>query len=309
MNTQQLKIILTVAETASISRAARELYLSQPTVSNSIMTVENEVGFQIFERTNRGISVTDRGRQMLRHASVVAEQMEAIGRIAEEEIVRRFRLIAPSSLRIERAFARFCRRYCRSEKLQFSMYAEGIGEAVDSLYQGKADMAIAFCPIGTVETLSGQMRQKDVLYTYLGRQPFVITAAKDHPMNQEELTPETLSKYTCIRYRNSIKVESFIPETMRVAIGTDRVIRVESRELRMKLASQGIGFLAGTPIDPAELEQYGLISRPAYGLSGEMGYMVPKARQREPLVKEFLQLLLEELRTIDGFQENAELKV
>lgn len=55
MNAQQLKIILTVAENASISRAARELYLSQPTTSNSIMTVEHEVGFRIFERTNRGV--------------------------------------------------------------------------------------------------------------------------------------------------------------------------------------------------------------------------------------------------------------
>lgn len=309
MNTQQIKIIITVAETASISKAARMLYLSQPTVSNSIMTVENEVGFQIFERTNRGISVTDKGRQLLRHAAIIAEQMESIGRIAEEEVSRRFRLIAPSSLKIENAFGRFCKRYCHSQRLQFSIHAEGISEAVDSLYQGKADMAIAFCPLGTVETLAEKMGQKDVLYTYLGRQPFMITAAKDHPMNEELLTPDILGKYPCIRYRNSIKMESFIPESMRITIGTERVIRVDSRELRMKLASQGIGFLAGTPIDSEELEKYGLVSRPANGLGGEMGYMVPKTKRSDPLVREFLQLLMEELRSIEGFQENVELRI
>lgn len=88
-------------------------------------------------------------------------------------------------------------------------------------------MSIAFFPLGTVETFSGQMRQKDVLYTYLGRQPFMITAAKAHPLAKEKLAPESLRNYPCIRYLNSIKLESFIPETMRLAIGTGRVIRVE----------------------------------------------------------------------------------
>lgn len=140
-------------------------------------------------------------------------------------------------------------------------------------------------------------------------QLFMITAAKAHPLAKEKLASESLRNYPCIRHLNSIKIERFIYETMRLAIGTGRVIRVESRELRMKLASPGTGFLEGTPIDPAELERFGLISRPANGLSGKIGYMTPKSRQKELLVKEFLQILLDKLRTIEGFQENEDLKI
>lgn len=55
MTLQQIKYIITVADEASISKAAIKLYVSQPRLSNAIHEVEDELGFKIFDRSSRGL--------------------------------------------------------------------------------------------------------------------------------------------------------------------------------------------------------------------------------------------------------------
>ena len=61
MTLQQLKYILTIAKYESINEAAKQLFISQPTLSHAIKELENEIGFSIFQRSNKGIIVTPQG--------------------------------------------------------------------------------------------------------------------------------------------------------------------------------------------------------------------------------------------------------
>ena len=61
MTLQQIKYIIAVADEASISKAANKLYVSQPRISNAIHDMESELGFEIFERSSRGVTVTPKG--------------------------------------------------------------------------------------------------------------------------------------------------------------------------------------------------------------------------------------------------------
>ena len=58
MNTDQLKGVIAIEEEGSVSRAAKRLFISQSSLSNSLAVLEREVGFQIFERSNLGMRVT-----------------------------------------------------------------------------------------------------------------------------------------------------------------------------------------------------------------------------------------------------------
>ena len=64
MNINQLKYVLEVAGSASMREASTKLYVSQPALSASIRELEEELGILIFERTNKGISLTDEGRDL-----------------------------------------------------------------------------------------------------------------------------------------------------------------------------------------------------------------------------------------------------
>ena len=68
MDYNLLKYIIIVDKHQSISKAADELYLTQPNISKAIQTVEKEIGFQIFTRTSRGVTTTQEGKEFVKKA-------------------------------------------------------------------------------------------------------------------------------------------------------------------------------------------------------------------------------------------------
>ena len=57
----QLKYILTIAETKSLNKAAEQLYVSQPSLTNALKELEKEIGITIFFRSGRGVTLTNDG--------------------------------------------------------------------------------------------------------------------------------------------------------------------------------------------------------------------------------------------------------
>ncbi|MGL4731872.1 MAG: LysR family transcriptional regulator [Clostridium sp.] len=58
MNSDQLRYVVEIAEKGSINKAAESLFISQPNLSNIIKDLENEINIKIFNRNNRGITLT-----------------------------------------------------------------------------------------------------------------------------------------------------------------------------------------------------------------------------------------------------------
>jgi LysR family nitrogen assimilation transcriptional regulator len=88
MDTAHLKAFLRIAETGSISRAAQSLGIAQPSLSQQLLRLEDEIGFSLFERIARGVILTEAGRIFLeraRHILHVTEQAVADARQLREE--------------------------------------------------------------------------------------------------------------------------------------------------------------------------------------------------------------------------------
>ena len=74
MTLQQLRYVITVAQKGTISEAAKELFISQPSLTNAIRELEKEMNITIFNRTNKGVAVSTEGEQFLGYARQVLEQ-------------------------------------------------------------------------------------------------------------------------------------------------------------------------------------------------------------------------------------------
>ena len=74
MTLQQLKYVTTIANIGSISEAAKRLFVSQPSLTKAIKELEKEMGITIFDRTNKGITVSKEGERFLGYARQVLEQ-------------------------------------------------------------------------------------------------------------------------------------------------------------------------------------------------------------------------------------------
>ena len=78
MTLQQLKYVIAVADSNSMSEAAKNLFISQPSLSNAIKELEKELAITIFTRSNKGIIITAEGNEFLGYARQVVEQMELL---------------------------------------------------------------------------------------------------------------------------------------------------------------------------------------------------------------------------------------
>ena len=78
MELYQIRYFLKVAETEHMTRAARELNLSEPTLSRTIRQLEEELETKLFERRGRSIVLTESGSILMSRASEVLKQMEAL---------------------------------------------------------------------------------------------------------------------------------------------------------------------------------------------------------------------------------------
>ena len=82
MNLRDLKYLITVAETCHFGKAAERCFVSQPTLSGQIKKLEEELGVTLFERTNRSVSVTPIGEEIVNHSKLIMEQADAIHQLA-----------------------------------------------------------------------------------------------------------------------------------------------------------------------------------------------------------------------------------
>ena len=74
MTLQQLKYVVAVADTRNITEAARRVFISQPSLTAAIQDLENEMNLVIFNRTNKGVTITNEGDEFLSYARQVLEQ-------------------------------------------------------------------------------------------------------------------------------------------------------------------------------------------------------------------------------------------
>lgn len=84
MNISFLEYIIEISNCGSINKASQNLFLSQPNLSNIVKSIEEEIGFKIFKRFNRGITLTEEGARFIVHAKNIVAEMELIKNIPLE---------------------------------------------------------------------------------------------------------------------------------------------------------------------------------------------------------------------------------
>lgn len=99
---RHLRVVVTVADTGSVSAAARVLGISQPSLSNQLRRIEESLGGDLFERSSRGVQPTERGATVLRRARTILAEVEriavAFGRARAPERLRVRTFILPFEL-------------------------------------------------------------------------------------------------------------------------------------------------------------------------------------------------------------------
>ena len=188
MNIKQAYYIKTIAECGSITAAAKKLYVSQPSLSQMLRHVEEELGVELFERSVTPFYLTYAGEKYLHAARIMleaSEQLQSEIREIRQEHSGRLRLGISVSRGLQvlpYVIPRFCAEY-PNVKLEL---VESGSDTLDALIQeGKIDLALA-----AIESIS-----PDMTYELIERETIGILAGKDSKIAQRFAsgTPVTIA--------------------------------------------------------------------------------------------------------------------
>ncbi|MBQ8400767.1 MAG: LysR family transcriptional regulator, partial [Clostridia bacterium] len=76
MTLQQLHYVIVISETGSMNKASEQLYIAQPSLTAAVKELEKEIGIQIFNRSGKGVTLTNDGMEFLTYARQVYQQYE-----------------------------------------------------------------------------------------------------------------------------------------------------------------------------------------------------------------------------------------
>lgn len=175
-NLSSYRIFYTVANCGNISKAAKELYISQPAISKSIQKLEESVGCKLFSRSSRGVVLTDEGKLLYEHVSEAFETLT----LGEEKLKRSIELgvghlkIGVSSTLCKYILLPYLKDFIRQNPhISISITCQSTNETLRLLEDNKIDIGL----IGQPENL------KNIHFDYLDEIEDIFVAAKDYLRN------------------------------------------------------------------------------------------------------------------------------
>lgn len=237
-NLSSYRIFYTVANTGNISKAAKELYISQPAISKSIQKLEEGVGCRLFSRSSRGVVLTDEGRLLYEHVSSAFETLS----LGEEKLRRSIELgvghlnIGVSSTLCKNLLLPCLKEFIRhNPHISLSITCQSTNETLKLLEEQKIDIGL----IGKPDNL------KSIHFDFIEEIEDIFVAAKDYIRNllaRGVPKDQILSEATLMLLdKNNITrqyIDDFLQENQ---IQTRDSIVISDMDLLIEFARIGVG--------------------------------------------------------------------
>lgn len=288
LEVRHLKLVASVAEVGSLTKAGDRLHLTQSALSHQLRDIESRLGVPLFLRVGKRLVLTPAGDRLLLSAKDILERLEQV-----EHDIRQMGKAHAGVLRITTEcytcyhwlpplLMRFRRKFPR---IEVRIDVDATRHPIEMLLAGKIDLAIVSSPVADRRLVSKKVFEDEL----------VIIAARHHRFAQQphvrltEFRDETLFIYPP-REESSFLQEVLLP----AGITPARVEEVQLTEAITELVKAGLGVavLAQWAVQPL-LDTGALIARPltSRGLHREWRAVMPKDLARTDHVVEFIELL------------------
>ncbi|MDD6161111.1 MAG: LysR family transcriptional regulator [Oscillospiraceae bacterium] len=313
MNLSQIEVIVEIAKAGSISKAAQNLYISQPGVSKILQKFEEEVGAQIFERVSTGVRLTPVGRKFVKSAMDVIEQAGQLERMFKQNdraaLTMELRLASVSYQFIQCMLEDLCRKYSQNP-LQIHYVECGLDEEVDRLTRGDIEIAVNIFWKDHLRRSMKKLLAKGVEYHRVGSAVPYIGVSRDskkYPPDIKELDFSRLTDMPLVIISpfvllgaSSISGWDFMHSAFKMENldGVCQEIEVNNTGTMQELLCRVDGFSL-ILLNPGIYSRYGfserirLIPLPGADRQFELGWLQRANTVRQPLADEFINMLRE----------------
>lgn len=264
MKLQQLRYVVKVAECGSITEASRRLFVSQPSVTASIRDLENEMGVHIFERTNKGVIVSEEGETFLGYARQVLDQADLLeGKYkGTSEQVPHFSVSCQHYSFAVNAFVDVIREF-DAARYDFTLREEQTHEIIEDVAHMKSELGILYLSEHNREVIERMLAANELVFEGLFCATPHVFVCSDHPLaGRSSVTLGDLEDYPFLSYEQGGYNSFYYSEELTSTFERRKNIRVRDRATLFNLAMGLNGYTVCSGVISHELNGPGIISIP-----------------------------------------------
>ncbi len=279
MTLQQLKYVVLVAKKLNITQAAKELYISQPSLTKSIKELEKEMGITLFERTNKGIRVTSEGERFLGYARQVLEQATLLEDMYHTNASRKREFCVSTqhySFAVN-AYVDLIKAYGK-EEYDFSLRETQTYEIIEDVVTMKSEIGLIYLNEFNEKVLNKILKDKDLEFHELFVARPHIFISRYHPLaSKKSVTMDQLNPYPYLSFEQGQNNAFYYSEEIFSTEVRPKNIRVRDRATLFNLLIGLNGYTVSSGVIDEELNGKDIIAIPLEkeGMM-RIGYIVHK---------------------------------
>ena len=299
MTLQQLRYVQEVAQTGSISRAAQNLFVTQPSLSKAISDLETEMGITIFYRTNRGATLSEEGSRFLSYVRQIMDPVNLLEQQYKAKTPSR-RIFGISSQHyafVVGAFAELIREE-EHEPYEFSLRESQTFQILEDVRTGRSELGVLFLSNFNRDVVLRMIHHSDLEFHPLQvASPHVFLSAY-HPLAvQQNIRLDELTPYPRLTYEQGLHDAYYLSEELHSTEESPRSIVVTDRATLFNLVNELDGYTIASGALSSSLNGEEIVAIPLESEEQmEIGYVSPVDRPLSPLAKRYLEKLEEYLK-------------
>lgn len=264
MTLQQLRYAVTIADMKSMNKAASELFVSQPALSNTIHDLEEELGIEIFLRTNRGIVVTTEGEEFLSYA----RQMVELQQMVEEKYMdapehrKKFSVSMQHYSFAVEAFIKLARDFSLDE-YELAVHETKTGEVIENVKNFRSELGIIYRNSFNHKVLQKVLEGNDLSFHSLFDCDVYVYLSSTHPLaDRKKISFEELKEYPCLSFEQGDRNSFYFAEEVLSNLEYKQVIKADDRATMLNLMTGLNGYTLCSGIICEELNGDGYTAVP-----------------------------------------------
>ncbi len=300
MTLQQLNYVITISECGSLNKAAEILYVAQPSLTGAVKELEKELGITIFNRSGRGVTLTNDGTEFLLYArQVYAQYKELLEKYGKAgNLKKKFGVSTQHYSFAVKAFVEMVKTFDTS-KYEFAIRETKTKEVIDDVSTMRSEIGILYLSDfnrkALLKILSSQQLE---FHSIIHCKPYVYLW-KGHPLaKQKSITLPELQQYPCLSFEQGESSSFYYAEEILSTCEYPRIIKANDRATMLNLMIGLNGYTLCSGIICEELNGDDYLAVPfeaedkAVDDTMEIGYIIRK----NTLLSKMGHLYIEEIK-------------
>ncbi|MBB6672389.1 LysR family transcriptional regulator [Cohnella nanjingensis] len=264
MTLQQLKYVIEIANRGSMNEAAKRLFISQPSLSNAIKELEEDLRITIFERTNKGISLSKEGAEFLGYARQVIEQAELLENryLNAKPAPQHFSVSTQHYAFAVNAFVKLVREHGQ-EEYELALRETKTHEIIQDVKSQRSEIGILYVNEFNAKVINRLLKDANLIFTSLFTAKAHIFISVNNPLAQHAVvTLDQLQDYPYLYFEQGEYNSFHFSEEILSTLSHRKSIRVNDRATLFNLLIGLNGYTISTGVLSADLNGNEIIPVP-----------------------------------------------